>query len=303
MNNSGERLRGQPCRADSGAASVRVVVLLITVIAGVAALGLWVLGSRQAARSPVDLAQLRGEPIVPLNTNPAALASVSNRFGLVPGTLTNLSDLATTNAALGEITGLGGGVRATRGRRAKPGSYPKRMMDLQMRLLSEGKDPRAYDTNALPPGLVITNLPPPEVGGYLPISFGLLAGFEFHLRPEVVQSPSALPETDPGLSQVPPEVRALHTRKVAISGFLLPMLMDEGRAVEFLLMRDQTLCCFGRVPRINEWINVRASGRGAQPRMDVPLTVCGTFRVSAQREGGTLIGLYQMEAEKIIEPD
>ena len=302
MDVPGRHNGGQWPGAVTGAATIRGV-LLGGAIAVVAGLGIWLFRTGESARPGPDIAALRGEPIVPLSTNPAALAPVSNRFGFAPGTLTNVLELAGTNAALAEVAGLGGEDRAGRRKRAKPGSYPKRMMDLQMRLVGEGKDPRAYDTNALPPGFVITNLPPPEVEGYLPVSFGLLAGFEFDLRPEVVRDAATPAGPDPGLAQVPPGVRALDTRKIAISGFLLPMLMDEGRAVEFLLMRDQTLCCFGRVPRINEWISVRASGRGARPRMDVPLTVCGTFRLSAQRESGTLIGLYQMEAEKLIEPD
>lgn len=273
------------------------------VVAVVVGLGIWLFRAGDSAEPRPDPATLRGEPIVPIRSNPAALVPVSNRFGLVPGTLTNLSDLAEKNAALAEVTGSGGEDRAARRKRAKPGSYPKRMMDLQMRLVSEGQDPRAYDTNALPPGFVITNLPPPEVEGYVPVSFALLAGFEFDLRPEVVRVGTNSSGPDPSLAQVPSEVRVLDTRKIAVSGFLLPMLMDEGRAVEFLLMRDQTLCCFGRVPRINEWVSVRASGRGARPRMDVPLTVCGTFRLSAQREGGTLTGLYRMEGERLIEPD
>jgi len=286
----------------TGAALGRAIVLTAILTFG-AILAVWWLRTHQAAAPPHEAAQLQGDPILPINTNPATLAPAPNRFGIVPGALTNLSELAATNAVVAEVTGLGENGKRTRRKRPKPGSYPKRLMDLQMRLLEEGKDPRAYDTNIMPADFVLTNQPPPRIEGYEPVSFSLLAGYEFDLHPEIVQSSNLTAATERSFAQVPLEVRALSGQEIAVSGFLLPMRMEDGFAVEFLLMRDQTLCCFGRVPRINEWISVTASGRGAQPRMDVPITVCGTFTVSDQREQGTLIGLYKMEADKIIEAD
>ncbi len=102
-------------------------------------------------------------------------------------------------------------------------------------------------------------------------------------------------------AQIPATIKAFDNKTVAIRGFLLPLKMDEGLAIEFLLMRDQNLCCFGAVPKINEWIHVRTE-KGVKPVMDQPITVLGRLRVGEIRENGCLTGLFQLEAEKIYGP-
>ena len=89
-------------------------------------------------------------------------------------------------------------------------------------------------------------------------------------------------------------------QKIALQGFLVPLRMDEGLAVEFMLVRDQTLCCYGKLPQVDEWVLVRAEDRGVKPDMDVPLTVCGQLPVGDQRENGVFVGLYRLEAERVI---
>jgi hypothetical protein len=94
----------------------------------------------------------------------------------------------------------------------------------------------------------------------------------------------------------------LDGKKVVIQGFLLPVKMDDGLAVEFLLMRNQSMCCYGVPPKINEWISVKMTGKGVKAVMDQPIAVVGTLHVGPALENGLLTGIYDLDGEKIIGP-
>jgi hypothetical protein len=100
-------------------------------------------------------------------------------------------------------------------------------------------------------------------------------------------------------SQIPDDIRKLDGQQVGIRGFLLPVKMNDGLAVEFLLMRDRSFCCYGAPPKINQWITVRMRYRGVKPVMDQVITVYGTLHVAEMRENGYLVGIYALSADKI----
>lgn len=125
----------------------------------------------------------------------------------------------------------------------------------------------------------------------LMVGFDRLAGFEY-----VEAEPGS---ADRSTDQIPREIRALDGREVGVRGFMLPIRMDGGLVREFLLMRDQSMCCFGVIPRINEWVAVTMSGRGVRAMMDQPVTVFGTLRVGEVYEHGVLGGIYRMEGEEL----
>jgi len=62
--------------------------------------------------------------------------------------------------------------------------------------------------------------------------------------------------------QIPDDVLAMNGRKVALAGFVLPLALADGRATEFLLLRTQSACCFGLVPRVNELVIVKVAPPG-----------------------------------------
>jgi len=254
---------------------------------------------RKPQDSPVDISQLRGELIVPRYT----MDSNNTTSVSVPTNSSNISNNLLPSPPLVWDTNMSTPTAGSRSRlRDKPGSYPKRMMELRARFSRQGGDVLTNLVGLIDPPWR-TNLSTPPVPGFLSISFSQLAGFEFPDQPEAFKMvPNGVQAREFTLNHIPEAIRALDGHRCAIRGFLLPLVMDEGLAIEFLLMRDQTACCYGMVPRINEWIIVRVKGRGVKPQMDVPLTVCGTFRVGDFREQGSLIGLYQMEAEKVIAP-
>jgi hypothetical protein len=196
----------------------------------------------------------------------------------------------------------------------KPPSLQRRMVLAEMAVLSQSN----YDSASLPSGtagtaadLAKTNLPSiaslagasVDVPGYQNISFNILAGFDFSLTPEMADGTASPPETAAQAgAQIPVKVQSLDGKEVAIQGFLLPVTMNNGLAVEFLLMRNQSMCCYGVPPNINEWITVRTAGPGVKPVMDQPITVAGTLRVGPILENGALAGIYHLEAKKIVAP-
>ncbi|HEX4119528.1 MAG TPA: DUF3299 domain-containing protein [Verrucomicrobiae bacterium] len=152
---------------------------------------------------------------------------------------------------------------------------------------------------------LITSLAVPglRIAGYDNITFSVLSGFDFQLSQDIASPTARLAETSsPAAAQIPASVRSLDGRKVVIQGFLLPVKMNNGLAVEFLLMRNQSMCCYGVPPRINEWITVQASGQGVKPVMDQPIAVAGVLHVGPILENGSLAGIYRLDADKISAP-
>ncbi len=106
---------------------------------------------------------------------------------------------------------------------------------------------------------------------------------------------------------VPGFIKALDGKKVAAIGFMVPSETDEDekdeKAISFFLTRTQGSCCFGLVPRINEFIFVQMQkGKKAEIVMDTPITVFGTLSVGTADLSDTGRSLYRMVAEKTAAP-
>ena len=136
----------------------------------------------------------------------------------------------------------------------------------------------------------------PAKDGYEPVGFDRLAAFTF-TPPEQEAGPAAQPAKAP--DQIPEKIRALNDQKVGVTGFMLPVKMDGGLVKEFLLVKDPMMCCYGVMPRINEWIVVRMKGAGVKPLMDVPITFEGRLKVGEMYENGYLTGIYLLEGDKM----
>jgi hypothetical protein len=73
--------------------------------------------------------------------------------------------------------------------------------------------------------------------------------------------------------------------------------VQEGRVTEFILLKNQMMCCYGKPPVINEWIRVKMS-TGVKPAMDQTITVFGTLHVTEYKENSQMLGLYRLDGEK-----
>lgn len=135
---------------------------------------------------------------------------------------------------------------------------------------------------------------------YLSVGFDRLASFRFETTDDILEATGDPEEiaarTD---AMIPETIRALDARSIALKGYMLPLKVEQGRVTEFLLMRDQSMCCYGTVPEINEWVSVVASNGGLKPIIDEPVTVFGKLHVGEMRENGYLVGIYRMDGESL----
>lgn len=134
----------------------------------------------------------------------------------------------------------------------------------------------------------------PDAAGVYQVTFDQLSAFEFVAPTEESKAPEAE-------KQIPGPVRALDAKKVAVTGFMLPVKMNEGFVTEFLLVKDPMMCCYGVMPKINEWVVVKMTGKGVPPLMDVPITFEGTLSVGQIYESGYLTGLYLLKGDRRVE--
>ena len=100
---------------------------------------------------------------------------------------------------------------------------------------------------------------------------------------------------------IPATVKAYSQKQVTLRGFMLPLKVEGGLVTELLIMKDQSMCCYGAVPKIHEWVSVKMSGKGVKPVMDQPVTLQGKLHVGEMRENGYLTGIYRLEGERMAE--
>jgi hypothetical protein len=197
-------------------------------------------------------------------------------------------------------------------------------LGLSAQALPNPKDPNVtlYER---PPKATVAPAPAPEnfpalkqdAAGYWQVTFQHLASFSFGqhkffddlpgissrsrialLVPD--ESEAVVLPTEPGTSgSIPDNVRALDGKRVCISGYMLPIRMENGLVKDFLLLRNQMMCCYGRQPEPNEWVVVKMAGPGVPGKMDTPLSLYGTLHVGEMFENHVFEGLYQLDGEKI----
>jgi hypothetical protein len=102
--------------------------------------------------------------------------------------------------------------------------------------------------------------------------------------------------------QIPAWARFYDGKKVALTGFLMPLKLENGMTPKFIMMRDITTCCYGNVPNMNEYVIVTMTGPGIKPIQDVPVVLTGTFRIAEKYENGYLSSIFQMDGEKFLGP-
>src|SRR5688572_6268035 len=101
---------------------------------------------------------------------------------------------------------------------------------------------------------------------------------------------------------IPPHVKALHAREVAITGFIMPLRLKKGLVTEFLLFKDQAACCFGPAAKMNHYIRVKMTQGGFPPSASlVPYTAYGLLHVGQIHVQGYLTGIYELDAEKVVQ--
>jgi hypothetical protein len=144
-----------------------------------------------------------------------------------------------------------------------------------------------------------------NASGFLSVGFDKLSAYKFEPDEDLLN-----PQTNRPAAQVrsantliPVNVKGFDEKRVSVRGFMLPLKVEGGLVSELLIMRDQSMCCYGVVPKINEWISVKMSGKGVKAIMDQPVTIYGKLHVGEMRENGYLVGIYQLDGEKMETPE
>lgn len=116
--------------------------------------------------------------------------------------------------------------------------------------------------------------------GVTKVDFKFLGGFDYEQK-----------------KTVPKPVKNLNGKKIELAGYMLPVDFDEGKVNSFLLMNSRMACCFGVMPRINEFVFVKMpDGKTAEFMTDIPINVSGRFEIGSENLVGSL---YTMYADKI----
>ncbi len=155
--------------------------------------------------------------------------------------------------------------------------------------------PEGVETASNEPGQVVR-----LEDGSLDVSFDRLASFDYEMPEDLTEEVEG--ETEGVSDQIPEAIRDLNDKTIALKGFMLPLKVEEGLVTEMLIMRDQSMCCYGTVPKINEWVSVRMEGKGVKPVMDQAVTLFGTLKVGEIRENGYLVGIYEMDGDRMDGP-
>ena len=137
-------------------------------------------------------------------------------------------------------------------------------------------------------------------GDFAIVGFDKLSTFKYDVPDDATTNVVATAKNPD--EQIPTTVKAFSGKRVSLKGFMLPLKVEGGLVTELLIMRDQSMCCYGAVPKINEWVAVKMTGKGVKPIMDQAVTLYGTLKVGAIRENGYLVGIYQLDGEKMKDP-
>ena len=133
--------------------------------------------------------------------------------------------------------------------------------------------------------------------GYPTVTFNTLGSFYYEI-PNLDKARKEKPK-----EQIPQPIKNLNGKKVAVQGFMVPVKLEKGATKSFLLVKDQSLCCFGRIPRMNEWVSVKMTGdKAAKFIGDQPVTVCGKIEVGEEIDQGEVLSIYRIEADDVAGP-
>ena len=100
--------------------------------------------------------------------------------------------------------------------------------------------------------------------------------------------------------QVPANIRLYHGQRVLLTGYLMPLTIENGLTKKFVIMKDVNTCCYGSVPNMNDYVVVTMKGAGITPVQDVPVDLVGTFRIDQKYEGGYIVSLFAFDGEKFL---
>jgi hypothetical protein len=104
-------------------------------------------------------------------------------------------------------------------------------------------------------------------------------------------------------SAFPEAVRGLDGARVAFDGYMVPVDFENRRVTSFILSRYLPGCCFGVMPRMDEWIEVAVKVEGGVEYVPYQVVrVIGTFEVGEVLDDyGYVRSIYRIRADEVDE--
>ena len=101
---------------------------------------------------------------------------------------------------------------------------------------------------------------------------------------------------------IPPQLKALNGKKVAIKGFVIPLANSEGQNTkEFLFADELVSCLFCAMLGYDQWmVGDTTDPKGfdiKDDQFEEPITIYGTFEVGPKFEDGEFVGIYRIKAD------
>ncbi|HET6423807.1 MAG TPA: hypothetical protein VFG20_09005 [Planctomycetaceae bacterium] len=108
------------------------------------------------------------------------------------------------------------------------------------------------------------------------------------------------PVPEDAVAHFPSWLKALDGQRLRVRGFMYPTFQATG-IDQFVLARDNQICCFGRNPKVYDLVSVQMrDGVTTDYIQNRPFDVVGTFRIDLVAEGGKPMGLYWLEDSVVI---
>jgi len=174
----------------------------------------------------------------------------------------------------------------------------------QSRLEQTAQAAKPGPASSFPAQKPSVKIPYPLEGGYYRVNFDVLAGFPA-ATPEIPNTAmDARQRVKMARFDIPGSVKILNGQKIYVVGFMIPMAMDKDRVSSFILAQSRMTCCYGMVPKLNQWIYVTMEpGNQTSELMDIPITVFGTLSVGMNMDKDNLGWcLYRMTSDKVAMP-
>lgn len=101
--------------------------------------------------------------------------------------------------------------------------------------------------------------------------------------------------------KLPEDVTKWNGKRVRATGYMNPTKQVRD-LTKFLLVKDLQSCCFGKLPQINHYIDVKLKeGETVHYAQREPVTVEGVIVIDDRWDGDWPLGLYWMENAEVVE--
>ncbi len=152
----------------------------------------------------------------------------------------------------------------------------------------------------------VSQIPLPQTtvsDGSVPfISFDVLGGYPYDIDTSDASMSLAAEIYKAKLdSQIPAQILTYHNQYIEVEGYMIPIDFHDGKVLSFVLVSSPMACCFGMIPRINEWIHILVEKPGVSSLLvDMPLRIRGTLDIGADIQDQAVMSLYRMKAQSVI---